>query len=103
MISATPQMLYSDHCRHKHGGAETSVEAFERLTPHLPKAQMDALEAVRLAGDVGLTLDELADQVGKPKHAISGRISELLASNRIEVIGKRRNKGGNKCRIYKAK
>ena len=80
-----------DICERKHGGAETSREAFERLSPNLPEARHEVLLAVEMSGDFGITAKEYADRVLKPLNAVSGRFSELSRDGWIIRTDKRRD------------
>ncbi len=64
-----------DPCAGKHGGAETSVEAFERanITGDLEAA----LRFIRNTGEHGATAKEFAASLGKTINQVSGRFTTL--------------------------
>jgi len=45
----------------------------------------------------------IARKLQKPSHSISGRITELLDADKIEVAGHTRNRFDNKVRTYEVK
>jgi len=47
--------------------------------------------------------NQIARKMQKPYHTISGRITELLQQDYIEVAGTTENQFGNKVRTYKVK
>jgi hypothetical protein len=61
----------------KHGGAPESIAAWEQQKQHLAADQAAVLELIREAGANGMTSKEIAARLGKPLHAISGRLTEL--------------------------
>lgn len=80
-----------DICEAKHGGNEHSRAAFEKLSEHLNPARLDVLFAVSKTLDNGATSKEVAEYLGKPLHAISGRLTELAREGWIERTGKTRD------------
>jgi len=86
-----------DICASKHGGAETSKDAFERIRPNLLECQKKVHEAVVNAGDFGLTLNEFCDQSGTQKNSASPRFTELSGKGLIYKFGRR---GG--CAVWRA-
>lgn len=80
-----------DVCERKHGGNAESQAAFERLSEHLTESRQDVLFAVSKKLDGGATSKEVADALGKPLNAISGRLTELAREGWIERTGERRD------------
>ena len=73
-----------DICSGRHGGAETSVEAFTTTRQSSRRKQRNLVKAAIFAcGDVGATCEEVANLVEIPYTAASARISELRAANEI--------------------
>lgn len=69
-----------DVCRTKHGGDQKSEAANRKV--HASKQPMrDRILALLLSG--GRTSKEIAGEVNRPLHAISGRLTELLAAGKI--------------------
>jgi hypothetical protein len=91
-------MPITDICERKHGGAETSQEAFNRIEPNLTKARNEVLLAVEMAGDVGLTCKEHSMKSGKGMNAISGRFTELARDGWID----RTNDKRDGCIVWRA-
>lgn len=73
-----------------HRGVETSIEAAEALAPKLGRLQSMALEAIREAGERGLTADELAARLRLQRPSIQPRTSELRRRGLIRDSGLRR-------------
>lgn len=92
--------LFDDICEHKHRGADTSVEANAKITPHKASSRAAVLDVIRRKPS---TLDEIAEALGTEKHKVSGRVTELRASGLIEVAGRVMNAAGNTVRRYKVK
>jgi len=86
------KVLPIDICANKHQGNAQSVKAN-------PSAEFKATlrERVRIfiaACDFhGATVKEIAATFGKPMHAISGRVSELKAENKVWHSGRVRDGG----------
>lgn len=74
-----------DICANRHGGNAQSIAANERVTPK----KLSMREEILLVASwkSSFTLANVAVLLDKPKHAISGRISELLKSGHIERTG----------------
>jgi hypothetical protein len=88
-----------DVCAAKHGGADTSCEAFARAQASMPMARAAVLALVRDAGMHGITLAEACEIMGKEKNCISGRFSELQRDKLIHDSGRRRDG----CRVWVAR
>lgn len=73
-----------------HRGVETSIAAAAAIAPKLGRLQQIALEAIREAGWLGLTADELAEKVGMDRWSIQPRTSELKRKGLIRDSGQRR-------------
>lgn len=71
-------------------GIDTSIEAADAIAPNVPSLQRLALAAIRKAGAVGLTTDELAHRLQLEHGSIQPRTSELRARNLITDSGQRR-------------
>ena len=65
---------------------EQSKAAFAKVEPHRPSMRLRVLTAIAAAGEVGLTLKQLAQVFEKPVHALSGRLSELRALELITPV-----------------
>ena len=73
-----------------HRNVETSIAAANDLAPKLGRLQRMAEGAVRDAGWVGLTADELAAQLGMDRCSIQPRTTELKRKGLIRDSGQRR-------------
>lgn len=73
-----------------HRLVETSIAAAEALEPHLGRLQRMAEQAIRKAGDKGLTADELAERLEMDRWSIQPRTSELRRKGLICDSGQRR-------------
>ena len=80
-----------DICRNKYGDNQESAAAFETIKLTRAESRMQVLIALREHG--GLTCKELAALMGKPMHAVSGRISELKAMGFAEPTAELRDGG----------
>lgn len=84
--------MTGDITANRHGGAPTSVEAFESIKGKLPEARREVLEFIASRGDYGATVHEVAEHFGKGVNAVSGRISELLRDGDARRNGQKRNR-----------
>ena len=66
-----------DPTARKHGGAPTSEKAHAKIRPHKRRIYAQILRLYRGAASTGITAKELAVKLGKPLHAVSGRLTEL--------------------------
>ena len=82
-----------------HRGLETSVAAALALAPKLGRLQGMALAAIRDAGWLGLTADELADRLEMDRWSIQPRTSELKRKGLIRDSGQRRPNASGKLAI----
>jgi hypothetical protein len=73
-----------------HRGVDTSVAAADAMAPKLGRLQVMAAEAIRDAGDHGLTADELAARLDLSRWSIQPRTSELKRKGVIRDSGQRR-------------
>lgn len=73
---------------HRH--VDTSMAAADALAPKLGRLQHSALGAIRNAGWVGLTTDELAELLGLDRYTIQPRTTELKRKGLIVDSGQRR-------------
>lgn len=82
-----------------HRGVETSIAASEALAPKLGRLQWMALTALKQAGWLGHTADELAERLGLDRYSIQPRTSELKRKGLIRDSGQRRRNGSGKLAI----
>jgi hypothetical protein len=82
-----------------HRDVETSIAAAVALAPKLGRLQKMALEAVRHAGWLGLTADELAARLELDRWSIQPRTSELRRKGLIRDSGQRRPNASGKLAI----
>ena len=82
-----------------HNGTDTAIAAAEAMEPHCARLQRLALKAIRNAGALGLTAEELADRLGLERIVIAPRTSELRMKNLIRDGGQRRSNRSGKCAI----
>ncbi len=82
-----------------HRGVDTSVAAAEAFAPKLGYLQKLAEAAIRLAGERGLTADELAARLGFDRWSIQPRTSELRRKGVIRDSGQRRPNTSGKLAI----
>lgn len=73
-----------------HRGIDTSVEAAAFVAPYVPTLQARALAAVRDAGELGMTTEELAATLGVDRGSVQPRTSELRKDRLIGDSGRRR-------------
>jgi hypothetical protein len=73
-----------------HRNVDTSVAAANALAPKLGRLQKMALEAIKGAGWLGLTADELAAALEMDRWSIQPRTSELRRKGLIRDSGQRR-------------
>ena len=82
-----------------HRGVETSIAAGEALAPKLGRLQRMAETAIREAGWLGLTADELAARLELDRWSIQPRTSELKRKGLIRDSGQRRPNATGKLAI----
>lgn len=82
-----------------HRSVDTSVAAAEALAPKLGRLQRMAEAAIRDAGWIGLTADELAERLGMDRWSIQPRTSELKHKGLIRDSGQRRPNSTGKLAI----
>ena len=86
-----------------HRNVDTSVAAAQDLAPKLGRLQHLALQAIRSAGWLGLTADELADRLDMGRYTVQPRTSELKLKGLIRDSGQRRpNATGKKAIVWVA-
>jgi len=82
-----------------HRNINTSVAAADALAPKLGRLQRMAEDAIRDAGWLGLTADELAAKLGMDRYSIQPRTSELRRKGLIRDSGQRRPNSTGKMAI----
>lgn len=73
-----------------HRGVDTSIAAADALEGGLGRLQRLAAQAIRAAGDKGLTADELANRLRLSRWSIQPRTTELRHKGLICDSGQRR-------------
>lgn len=92
---------YPDAPGHRH--VETSITAAADLAPKLGRLQRLALAAIREAGWLGLTADELASRLNMERYTVQPRTTELKLKRLIRDSGQRRaNSTGKKAIVWVA-
>lgn len=87
-----------------HRNVETSIAAADALAPKLGRLQRMAEDAIREAGWLGLTADELAERLGMDRWSIQPRTSELKRKGLIRDSGQRRpNSTGKRAIVWIAR
>lgn len=87
-----------------HRNVDTSIAAAEALAPKLGRLQRMAENAIREAGWLGLTADELAERLGMDRWSIQPRTSELKRKGLIRDSGQRRpNSTGKRAIVWIAR
>jgi hypothetical protein len=77
------------------------VEAADALAIHLGRLQLVSLTAIRDAGNLGLTADELAHVVALDRWSVQPRTSELRRKGLIRDSGQRRpNTTGKRAIVW---
>lgn len=83
-----PAASRPDLCSGKHGGNAESAAAFAKLEPHIRDIHATILRLASDAGSGGVTVKEVAEALGRPINAISGRLSELRSDRYCrQVLG----------------
>ena len=82
-----------------HRNVETSIDAANALAPKLGRLQRMAEGAIRDAGWLGLTADELAARLDLDRWSIQPRTTELRRMGRIRDSGQRRPNRTGKAAI----
>ncbi len=80
-----------DPCERKHGGAETSVAAFERAKLSATDYRLACFEYIRSRRADGATSKEVASYLSKHLNEISGRLAELKHAGLVIDSGRRRD------------
>ena len=84
-----------------HRGIDTSIEAAADLAPSLGRMQRLVTQAIREAGESGLTSDEAAESAGLNRYTVRARTAELRALKVIVDSKQRRlNVSGKRARVY---
>jgi hypothetical protein len=78
-----------------------SAAAHEALKPRKKVDREEVWKIVHRAGAKGVTLEQIAEQLGKVPSACSGRVTELLAAHMIyRKAEKGTTRSGNRCSVY---
>ena len=88
---------YPDAPGHRY--VETSIAAADAIAPKLGRLQRMAEGAIRNAGEIGLTTDELEDLLGFQRWSLRPRTSELKRKGLICDSGRRRQNSTGKLAI----
>ncbi len=86
---ATPYVHSGDPAKNRHRGSAASNRAFQK-NRHLHKCDRELIWHMLRRKPFGMTSKEIAMQLEKPIHAISGRITELKQAERVHGTGERR-------------
>jgi hypothetical protein len=78
----------SDICASRHKGVDTSVQANKRVDKDQDRKTV--LVFIKLAGDDGMTLDEVCVKMNRKPNEISGRFTELKVREKILRTTRRR-------------
>jgi len=90
-----------DICANKHGGADTSVQAFKGTPAEVRQRMRDQIcQAIAAAGVRGATADEIVVTLGIPLQTTAARFSELKRDGRIVRVGSRPTRLGRPARVY---
>lgn len=83
-----------------HRNIDTSIAAADALVSQLGRLQKMALDAIRDAGEDGLTANELSARLGLDRTSIQPRTSELKRKGLIRDSGRRRlNSNGKRAAV----
>lgn len=96
------QLVPRDICARKHGGNEQSKGAFNAKYPFVPSQRSHVFGRIMLSGNLGRTVDELAQYLETTPNAISGRITELRIMGKIEKRGTRKTRSGCSAAVWVA-
>lgn len=92
----------NDICANRHGGNPESVAAFNKCDRQSQRENV--YDAIRNAGAIGLTRDELAVVWTRPDYSplssVSARFTELFAAERIVKVGRRSTRAGCMAAVY---
>ncbi len=93
----------ADYCEARHQGADTSKQAFQETSGEVRRQQGEMiLGALELAGDQGMTCEELARYIHRPYTSCSARISKLAHDRKIHDGGERRKTSNDRdARVYR--
>ena len=79
-----------DVCASRHGGAETSVAAHERMKHTKADTHNRIMKLAQARKEYGITVKEVAGAFGVQVNTISGRLSELKQRGKLKDSGQRR-------------
>lgn len=89
-----------DICESRHGGNEHSIAA-RASAESLARDKRVVLAIIEDHPESGRTAKEIASEMGKEQHQISGRITELKKDNLVFVRGRRDRCGINFPNVIK--
>jgi len=90
----------TDICRNRHRGNPESEAAFKSIVAGLPFMRAEVLLRIHKADLAGLTVHELAEQLGTTPNTVSGRLTELKKEGRIRKVGMRPTPSGSRAAVY---
>lgn len=91
----------TDLCAGKHGGAETSAEAYSATPGTAREAQRAKILWFIAARQNGATCDEAETVLGLSHQTCSARITDLLAEGKIRFAAEKRpTRTGRAARVY---
>jgi len=82
---------------------DTQKLAFEKKLAKVPEDRREILKHIALKGPDGTDLQVMEDELGRPKHTFSGRVSELLHEDHLIIdTGRRAEHHGQYFRVVAA-
>lgn len=92
--------MEKDVCKNRHGGVDTSRDAFKSLSS-LDRERLRDMILAQVQFSQGLTCDELENMLGLTHQTASARVTELLAAKKIHFTeARRKTRSGRSARIY---
>lgn len=93
--------IYPENPGHRY--VDTSMEAAEKVAPHLGRLQRLVFETVKAAGPAGATTDEIAVHLRADRSSVQPRTCELKLLGMIRDSGDRRkNASGVRAIVWVA-
>lgn len=100
-LFSKPAEVKTDLCAGRHGGAETSAEAYATTPKSARTAQQAQVLGFIKARPAGATCDEAEASLGISHQTCSARITELQARNLIRFgAEQRKTRAGRNARVY---